>query len=466
MAKVKNNNRHEENLLKTYDCSPFEINLIGKNKSNDERQIINNLVPKLCELEIKPFKISGKPLEKDDNPLAYFDYQQNCWCAGRNIGQTWITLDKKTYHIQIDPRFGMNFLGKMLEDIFDFKSEHLRRVLADNDISKNWDPLMQYIIHYIWIAKFSKADRYGLPRKMVKRSFQGDKIKGHLNLRRSIKPLLSKREVVSEYYERDYDDNICKIIYQAYKILRRKKSLYGIPPIPEIVEESIHQLDSHYRQQDLIVRPKDYQSIRYKSIYQSWKPLVDFSWEKIIQAERLGLQSANTKEESVFIDMAEIWEQFLRKTLEKELQADGWHCWSEEERCISTYEEMFYIREIIPDIVLEKGNDVLVFDAKYKRMKGEKSDVDRSDFFQIHTYIQYFKSIGKNVICGGLLYPISNPDFDFKRAHSNTLFGLNLDDSKTKFIVDGIVCEEWKDDELEKNKQAFLDRIKRCINPV
>ena len=58
-------------------------------------------------------------------------------------------------------------------------------------------------------------------------------------------------------------------------------------------------------------------------------------------------------------------------------------------------------------------DEFLVFDAKYKRMKGEKNDVDRSDFFQIHTYIQYFLHTYPEgrVLLGGLLYPLSLEDW-------------------------------------------------------
>ena len=50
------------------------------------------------------------------------------------------------------------------------------------------------------------------------------------------------------------------------------------------------------------------------------------------------------------------------------------------------YEGAFFEREIRPDIVLENGKDVAVFDVKYKRMQysgrtqNSAGDVDRADF--------------------------------------------------------------------------------------
>ena len=63
---------------------------------------------------------------------------------------------------------------------------------------------------------------------------------------------------------------------------------------------------------------------------------------------------------------------------------------------------MFYARNIIPDIVMTKGDDVMVFDTKYKKMlmRGTKEniwDVDRNDFFQINTYMSYYQNQKFNV---------------------------------------------------------------------
>ena len=69
-------------------------------------------------------------------------------------------------------------------------------------------------------------------------------------------------------------------------------------------------------------------------------------------------------------------------------------------------------------------------------MNGRKEDVDRTDFFQIHSYIQYYASLeSSEVILGGLLYPLDSPS-DKHDWFSETLFGSSH--CKTRFIVDGI----------------------------
>ena len=86
---------------------------------------------------------------------------------------------------------------------------------------------------------------------------------------------------------------------------------------------------------------------------------------------------------------------------------------------------------MIPDIVFQKDNEVLVWDAKYKRMKYDFYDYDRSDFFQIHTYINYYQK-NFSVMAGGLLYPLTKPyTKEVENLNTSTsLFGEKKDSIK------------------------------------
>ena len=99
------------------------------------------------------------------------------------------------------------------------------------------------------------------------------------------------------------------------------------------------------------------------------------------------------------------------------------------------------------------------------------NDYDRADFFQIHTYINYFQTKGK-VPMGGLLYPLSEPFVgeSKEKNYASGLFGIESND--VLFHVDGIDhsgFEEVKGDEelerefFERRKDEFLDRIEKQI---
>ena len=96
--------------------------------------------------------------------------------------------------------------------------------------------------------------------------------------------------------------------------------------------------------------------------------------------------------------------------------------------------------------------------------EGNKYDVDRSDFFQIHTYIHYFQHVypDSRVLLGGLLYPLDEKFEDFK---VNNLFGEN-GSFNTKFIVDGIVCTNLKTDDNQKTKDEMQARVQEMITRI
>ena len=172
------------------------------------------------------------------------------------------------------------------------------------------------------------------------------------------------------------------------------------------------------------------------------------------------------------INVAELFEIYVTKLLQKEFSD-----WNVESPKIELYDtpKMFYQRKIIPDIVMIKDKDVIVFDTKYKKMnmqgknKNGAGDVDRNDFFQINTYMSYYQNHHEkyNVRMGGLLYPMDS--FEKEKCHSETWFG----NPKTKFIIDGIDLsnlEEAKDNEnkfapISKREQKFINGIKELLKP-
>lgn len=132
---------------------------------------------------------------------------------------------------------------------------------------------------------------------------------------------------------------------------------------------------------------------------------------------------------------------------------------------------MFYQRKIIPDIVMIKDKDVIVFDTKYKKMQMQGKnqngvgDVDRNDFFQINTYMSYYQNHNEkyNIRIGGLLYPMDL--FEKEKCHTNNWFK----NPNTKFIIDGINLSNLEKDnenkfsQISKREQEFVDRIKELL---
>lgn len=397
-------------------------------------------------------KIAYSPYE--NRPFTFVDGSSSrVWQAGRYIGEAVIDDTKVT----IIPRFGERCLLAMLDEVCHFK-------FVDSDsrqgAGKDWNAIVQLIVRYLWIQKFVYADKYGLPRLTVKRQQQGLQIRGHLNVRKTIIPYKVKGEVVSEYREKEIDDCICKIVYSAYNILAKGGISRSL--IPSQIQDSLNGLYSRYHGQLCSVDESEYKTIRYKRIYQSWKPLTDFSWQ-IVKQQAFGLiNNIEQTGSSLFLDMAEIWESFLRKSIGKVLGLDefgGWQVVPQFDCEISVYENQFYGRKLIPDLLFHRMFDgkmqYIVLDAKYKRMKGRKDDVDRGDFYQIHSYIQYYSGLkDSEVVLGGLLYPLEADFMDKSDWSSETLFGLSQGDCK--FVVDGICLDDLPSDIQETKDIAEI----------
>lgn len=483
------------------DCSPF-LNLAQQDK--DEKAI-----RKLCEY-FNDTNEENKESKDDDDQIVSFrttkykGVSQAGWWAGRYIGVAKISIPitSKTTHkaeISIKPRFGDTFLFAIIEDLYNIRvGSHD----ANDYQSSEWfSSLLSILRRRIWADKCAKANRYGLPRVNVKRENQGASLRGSLNVRKTIMPWLLKKEVCTTVYEKTFDDNICRIVYEAHRILSqnvienrgRKKTPANKKNqeqsainagfiMPPAVQDTINALNSKYKGTVFNMTEVDYKRIRYKSVYLSWKPLVDYSWG-VIRNRQLGYKSSDRQAECIFVDMAEIWEAYLRKKLGEGLKDQGWRVLSVEECTYIIYERKFYERKIIPDIILERENggekQYMVFDAKYKRMRGTKtsakySDVDRSDLFQIHTYIHYVHTHMGKVVLGGLLYPITQKgknedgteyeikDINIDKYHSERLFGGSAKDGDTRFIIDGILCPEKEEDEkIDKKVESPKDKEKR-----
>ncbi len=473
--------------LLTTDCSPFEKNT--EKADAGIKQLEEHALKTLSTYSPK----SNPDFNNWDDQIVYqrptkseksTDEWQTRWWAGRYIGYAIINKTK----ISILPRFGNYFLLTIIEDVYNIQFAKSNLDINKGDSDSWFSELLNVIRYKIWVSKCVVANRYGLPRTNVNREHHGVILKGRIDIHRTLLPWMLKKEVVTKTSEKVLDDSICKIVYEAFRILQKsvkQNKKVKKTPDAQTVQDVIRALESNYKGTLLDVSESVYNRIRYKSIYVMWKPLVDFSWS-IIKGKKIGMKESDTQHECVFVDVAEIWEAFLRKKLSEGMSDDGWRVWTVDECKKEIYKDSFFKRHIIPDIVLHRiskkdGKDeFIVFDAKYKRMSvkegaengvGNKYDVDRSDFFQIHTYIHYFQHVYPNsrVLLGGLLYPLDEKFNDFNESK---LFGYADGLFDTKFIIDGIVCSDLNTDDNQKTKsdtdkqQEVKDKLQERVQDM
>lgn len=427
-------------IINAKDCFPFE-----NQEGNGEaiQYFISN------QKTLNVFHI-GNQSDNDDLEIAYFNTRDGKWYAGRLIGEAQFKFKGVDYKIVIIPRFGNMQLFRMLEEVFNIKLSSSKSAINKHD---DYQYLIKQLLAFLWLNLLSKANKHGIPKHNVARHYKGAIVRGRLDVRKSIIPLKVEEKIVSRYNEKVVDSNIAKVLIKAYKILKTDYKLSSIR-VSLSAKNAIEQLlTSNTR--DTYLTELDFKNIKYNDIYKPFKPVVDLSWD-IIKKKNFSNNNDNTSDSfSFFIDMAEVWEIYLRSILKRHFSKFGWHLKKDK---IQTYIDKDFKRLIIPDIILEKDNDVMVWDAKYKRMEFDYFDYDRADFFQIHTYISYYHQ-NKNVIAGGLLYPLSK-EFSIDRQFKNkseTLFSQEA--TNTKYLVDGIDYTDLSEEKIKKEEINFLNRI-------
>jgi len=428
--------------ISALDCLPFK----EKEASGD---VIAHFIKK-CQNAVFWFNPFFEK-DQDDSPLAEYDYKQHQWRAGRFIGEANFDFQGQNYHLSIKPRFGEDVLLKMLEQIFNIRISPSQTKSQHNS---DWQHFIKRLIAIIWVQHLANANLHGLPKRTVKRQHQSIQVRGRIDVRKSIKPLKTKSELVSHSYEKTIDSDIISIVHEAYHILKTDfdlgSSQLNLPnsaqtALNQIFESKIPRKHISYRQ---------YQQVKYKAIYSSWKPLVDFSWDIIFQKQQGLKQDQKSKGFGFFLDMAEIWEQYLRSLLQKNLLPLRWNL---KKTTSVAYEGYFFKRQLIPDLVFENEDQAIIWDAKYKRMQAHYKDIDRSDFFQIHTYLLSYTH--KDIKIGGLLYPFTiNEGYQEDKFRSPYL--LSPDGINTSFGIDGIELKhEMETEDFRKKESEFLQRI-------
>lgn len=353
--------------------------------------------------------------------------------------------------IEIKSRFGDKFLERMLNfanDIF------LDDVSITGHESKNDLDISKFIIYYMFVQNLEKAFLLGLPKSYTTIKHHESTLKGKIDINRFIKhDIPFKGKISSVSREQKEIQEIIDVLHKSVKIIGKNNKGF-LKNISHIVPHLKEMRSNSYVSNETIIKALKSKALQ-NPIFAPYKKVLQYA-KFIINGNNIEEKNEGKQETYGFIiNVAELFEIYMTKLLQKEFPQ-----WSVSSPKLPLYfdihNEMFYARNIIPDIVMIKDKDVMVFDTKYKKMlmRGTKEniwDVDRNDFFQINTYMSYYQNKDYNVKVGGLLYPMEK--FDQSRCYSETWLGIQT----TKFIVDGIYLTN------DNGESEFVNRIKLLL---
>jgi len=356
--------------------------------------------------------------------------------------------------INITTKCGDAFLKRMLNFVNDIYVEN-EQVKSKKDETENQ---FLFIIAYLFIQSLEKAAVLGLPQQYKKHKERSHKVRGSIDFNDYLKrDIPFQGKLTSNFRERMYVQEIVDVLYLA---LRKLERLFGKEIHSRLL--GINQLlKQHYSGQfasyAAIQKAKTHQSIS-NPMYSGFKKVLEYAeiilLDKDLMPDNDRQQLATT---GYLFDIAELYELYLEKLLSRNFPE--WSVSGHED--LRIYQHQFYSRPMFPDLVMKHraNGNVVVFDAKFKKMEMQNGDVDRADLHQIHSYSGYYRN---HLIASGLIYPLSR-EINTEKAHSKSIYGSK--DNEINFIVDGVyVNENQTMKELIKNEEAFVNRIASVIN--
>ena len=415
----------------------------------------------LEQIKIFGFKEQRNKLEDEEQLVLKLYAKENSTEEKKYIVQTGLfagTIYHKDVQFNIVTPYGDTFLKRMLNFVNDIYVDNLS-TKADKTEETNE---FQNIIAFLFIQSLEKAAILGLPKTYQSITQRSNKVRGKIDLNAYLKkdiPFTGK--LTSTYRKQVYVQEIIDILYLACKALEKKfgkeihKKILGIYQL-------LKQNYSGVFPQAAVLEKAKHHVVLQNPMFSNFKKTIGYA-EIILKEQNLLISKEDNKlsTNGYLFDISQLFEVYLEKLLSRYFK--DWYVTGQEE--LRVYQQMFYKRKMFPDLVMKhkKTNQIVVFDAKFKKMRLNKkeskySDLDRSDFYQIHSYIQYYQP---NVIMGGLIYPLSN-EINIDTTHSDRLFGNpNID---TNFIVDGIyINDEMSISDINKKENEFVLRLERMI---
>lgn len=331
-------------------------------------------------------------------------------------------------------------------------------------ISKNYDEIQKRenknknrfpLFEYLFLTSLQKSFILGLPAAYKKEHFHNLNFRGTLDIKNFInKDIPFKGKLSYKVNERNPVQCIIDVLYFALSLIDNEITSYFTRL--KFIKSELKSLFSGIRPTQLAIdQAKKHPSLA-NPMYTEFQKTLKYA-ELVINKNNTSSDNTNSDNtiSGYLLDISSLWEAYLTGVLKKYMP--DWTVRTQKK--MELYPGMFYSRNNYPDIILEREEQIIVLDAKFKHMNYSSFDVDRTDLFQIHSYIGYYNLIpSKKVLAGGLIYPLQE-EIDESIAHSDKLYGSSEITTDIKFIIDGI----YFGDDIDKSEVEFVKRINSLL---
>lgn len=353
--------------------------------------------------------------------------------------------------------YGKPFLYRMLNYVNDIYVDTSKVNAQQNTEEQSF----QHILAHLFVHVLERAATLGLPQFYQQKTQRSQKVRGSVDINAYLRhDMPFQGKLTTKYREQSYVQEIIDVLYLACEKVKQVFGLAYLQPILNLYQLLKSQYSGRFVNQSIINRAKSHVALQ-NPMFTGFKPILEYAE---ILLNDWDLQNRNQGDKQTYgylFDLSQLFEVYLEKLLSQHLPA-----WSVSgQRQLTLYPNKFYKRNIYPDLVLKHvhSDKVIVLDAKFKKMRLQYRDLDRSDFYQIHTYMQYY---GTNLLFGGLIYPLSI-EHNLKAAYSD--YPCNDSSQRYKFIIDGIELnnanlETITIEQIMTFENAFIKRLQDLID--
>ena len=356
------------------------------------------------------------------------------------------------YNIIVNPRFG---------NIFTYLIGYAANIylpLGESHISFNTQNNSSWLIALLWKAMLNKALTTGqIPKDYEAITRNQRNYRGRLALSKHIRAnLCDATRFYCTYKKLSMDTVINRTIRATYKVLKDE----GASAVVTEFEAYDKYLDS-MGVMSFIQNIRDIDNINYTRLTAPYKSVMELS-KTILQnfkAEAAN-HGSDKRDVSYFIDVAELWEMYILKLLQNNLSSE-YHVSSP-----NTYTGAKLlddkIREIRPDILIEKNGDVvMIIDAKYKNYfqfgAVANNGISREDLYQMSTYLYHYGKEGKRIV-GIFTSPVDSKEqmlhtFSENKKHQIGLINLAINE------VNSI-------DTIHQIENEYINKIRQVIKDM
>jgi len=429
-------------------------------------QTIDKLKKSIKDKEVQSISLNDGLLKEIDKEIIWYSYDSSnraTFFTSHYIGYYSSIGENEEVNIEIKPRFGEGVLNYLLSYAYGIYLPKSDSSVSSSNSKNN----TLWLITVMWKAMLEKAiTKSQIPKEYKAYEQNSSRFRGQLQISKHIKNnLVDKSKFYCKYRKLTMDTTINQTIRYTYNLLVKKEK--GLKSLLKDIAEYDNMLHS-FGVQHRKISTFDIKNIRYSKLNIYYKKVMELS-ALIIKSQSINNDSKSLNREgfSYFIDIAELWENYLLKLLQKHLPQ--YNIYSPNEKGGEYLLENSF-REIRPDIIIEQdGEIVAILDAKYKwynkigKYASNYGAVSRDDLYQMSSYLYHYSREDKPIV-GLFISPIGGDEdlniLSHNDKHQMGVVNLNIEqftqDSDEDF-------QKFSRESIEEEERKFISKIPLAI---